>query len=91
MVWPRKVATKAPTMPRMVVRRKPVGLFGPGDSRRAITPARNPMRMIQIKLKATSAGMGPPDNCGLPFQFRVAARSSVERGKSGKLDASKVG
>ena len=49
------------------------------------------MRMIQIKLKATSAGMGPQDNRGLPFQFRAAARSSVERGKSGKLDASKVG
>ena len=49
------------------------------------------MRMIQIKLKATSAGMGPQDNRGLPFQSRATARSSVERGKSGKLDASKVG
>jgi len=28
--------------------------------------------MIQIKLKATSAGMGPQDNRGLPFQFRAA-------------------
>ena len=31
----------------------------------------NPMRMIQRMLKATSAGMGAQDNCGLPFQFRA--------------------
>jgi MFS family permease len=87
MVWPRNVATKAPTMPRMVVRRKPVGLFGPGDSRRATTPARNPMMMIQMMLKVPSAGMGPQGSCGRPFQFWAAARSSVEQGKSVKLDA----
>ena len=42
-----------------------------------------------MKLKAPSAGMGPQDNRGRPFQFRAAARSSVERGKSGKLDAAR--
>ena len=35
MAWPTKVATNAPTMPRMVVRMKPDGLFGPGESKRA--------------------------------------------------------
>jgi hypothetical protein len=47
--------------------------------------------MIQRMLKATSAGMGPQGNCGLPFKFRATARNSMERGKSGTLDASKVG
>jgi hypothetical protein len=70
-------------MPSTVVRMKPVGLFGPADSRRAITPARNPMMMIQMMLKVPSAGMGPQGNCGRPFQFWAAACSSVERGKSG--------
>ena len=28
--WPSQVATKAPMMPRMVVRMKPEGSFGPG-------------------------------------------------------------
>jgi hypothetical protein len=35
-------------MPRMVVRMKPLGLFGPGDRNFAITPATNPTMMIQI-------------------------------------------
>src|SRR5262245_29475153 len=48
--WPRKVATNAPTMPSTVVRMKPVGLLGPGASRRAITPAMKPTMMIQRML-----------------------------------------
>jgi hypothetical protein len=39
MVWPIKVATNAPTIPRTVVRIKPDGPFGPGDTKRAMRPA----------------------------------------------------
>src|ERR1700739_537737 len=49
MAWPIKVARNAPTMPRMVVRMKPLGLFGPGDRKRAMMPATKPTMMIQIK------------------------------------------
>ena len=48
IVWPMKVARKAPAMPSTVVRMKPVGVFGPGDSQRAIRPATKPMTMIQM-------------------------------------------
>src|SRR5450432_1942128 len=47
MAWPIKVATNAPTMPSMVVSMNPLGLFGPGDSNRAIIPATKPTMMIQ--------------------------------------------
>jgi hypothetical protein len=48
MVWPMKVARKAPAMPSTVVRMKPVGVFGPRDSQRAIMPATKPTTMIQM-------------------------------------------
>ncbi len=35
-------------MPSIVVRMKPLGLFGPGDSMRAMMPAMKPTTMIQI-------------------------------------------
>src|SRR6476469_5942723 len=47
MAWPIHVATNAPAMPSTVVRMKPLGLFGPGESRRAIIPAIKPTMMIQ--------------------------------------------
>jgi hypothetical protein len=43
-----KVARNAPAIPRIVVRMKPLGLFGPGDRRRAIMPATKPTTRIQI-------------------------------------------
>src|ERR1700742_1430730 len=48
MAWPIQVARKAPTMPSTVVRMKPVGLLGPGESIRARMPATKPTMMIQI-------------------------------------------
>src|SRR5690349_13942007 len=49
MAWPTQVARNAPTMPRIVVRMKPLGLFGPGDRKRAMMPATKPTMMIQSK------------------------------------------
>src|ERR1700761_4531038 len=49
MAWPMKVARNAPAMPSRVVRMKPLGLFGPGDRKRAMMPAMKPTMMIQIK------------------------------------------
>src|SRR3954454_15442673 len=49
MAWPMKVARNAPAMPRMVVRMKPLGLFGPGASQRAMRPAMKPTTMIHNK------------------------------------------
>src|SRR5260221_7523606 len=43
-----KVARNAPMMPSTVVRMNPLGLFGPGESRRAIIPATKPTMMIQM-------------------------------------------
>ena len=45
---PRKEATNAPTMPRMVVMMNPDGSLLPGMMNFATTPARNPMMMVQI-------------------------------------------
>src|SRR5258705_10389458 len=47
---PRKEATNAPTMPRMVVMMKPDGSLFPGMMNFATTPARNPMMMVQMML-----------------------------------------
>src|SRR5215510_4350346 len=48
IVWPMKVARKAPAIPSRVVRMKPPGLFGPGESTRAMMPAIKPTTMIQM-------------------------------------------
>jgi hypothetical protein len=53
MVWPMKVATKAPAIPSAVVRIKPLGSFGPGESTRAIRPAMKPMMIIQMMFHTT--------------------------------------
>src|ERR1700712_3787008 len=44
---PRNVATKAPTIPRMVVRMNPVGSLSPGMMNLAMMPATKPMMMVQ--------------------------------------------
>src|SRR5258708_11246003 len=48
MACPRKVARNAPAIPITVVRMKPVGLFGPGESMRAMMPATKPTMMTQM-------------------------------------------
>src|SRR5262249_8846328 len=48
-----KVATKAPAIPSAVVRMKPLGSFGPGESTRAIRPAMKPMMIIQMMFHTT--------------------------------------
>ena len=53
MVWPMKVVTKAPAIPSAVVRMKPLGSFGPGETTRAIRPAMKPMMMIQMMFHTT--------------------------------------
>src|SRR4029079_2702789 len=47
---PRKEATNAPTMPRMVVMMKPDSSLSHGMMNFATTPARNPMMMVQMML-----------------------------------------
>src|SRR5450631_27428 len=47
MAWPMKVARNAPAMPSTVVRMNPLGLFGPGESSRAIIPAMKPTMITQ--------------------------------------------
>src|SRR3954453_4925599 len=47
MACPMNVAKNAPTIPSTVVKIKPLGLFGPGDSSRASIPATKPTMMIQ--------------------------------------------
>ena len=50
-------ATTAPTMPRMVVRTKPEGSFGPGEMNFARTPARKPMMIVQMMVIAAALGL----------------------------------
>src|SRR5713226_6323198 len=47
MAWPMKVARNAPAMPSTVVRMNPLGLFGPGETSRAIIPAMKPTMITQ--------------------------------------------
>src|SRR5262249_5891678 len=58
--WPRKLATNAPTMPRIVVNTKPLGsLVLPGMMNLAITPATNPMTIVQmIPMACSYDGLG---------------------------------
>ena len=72
MVWLMKVATKAPAMPSSVVRMKPLGSFGPGERKRAMMPAMNPITMIQMMFDTTlscdfDAGVRPSTEC-MPFK-----------------------
>jgi hypothetical protein len=53
-----KVARKAPTMPRIVVRMKPCGLLGPGARKRATIPATKPITIIQRIFMASSVNWG---------------------------------
>jgi hypothetical protein len=55
MVCPMKVARKAPAIPSTVVRRKPLGSFGPGESTRAIRPAMKPITMIQMMFDTSTS------------------------------------
>ena len=48
IAWPSQEATKAPTMPRTVVRMNPLGLLSPGVMNLAMTPAMKPMMMVQM-------------------------------------------
>src|SRR3954447_16125929 len=48
-----KVARKAPAMPSSVVKMKPRGSFGPGERKRAMMPATNPITMIQMMFDTT--------------------------------------
>src|SRR5215813_7069352 len=50
-----KVARKAPAIPSTVVRRKPLGSFGPGESTRAIRPAMKPITMIQMMFDTSTS------------------------------------
>src|SRR3954471_20221166 len=49
IVCPRNVARNEPAIPSTTVRMKPPGLFGPGESIRAMMPATNPTTTIQSK------------------------------------------
>src|SRR5487761_2790619 len=77
------VARNAPAMPSAVVRRNPLGLFGPGESSRAIIPATKPTIMMCIipvvPLKKSSkrwmlAGLSKPAR-----QFALGRQPSVRR------------
>src|SRR4029077_5364808 len=67
-----KDARNAPAMPSTVVRINPLGLFGPGESRRAIIPAMKPTTMTQMM----------PPMAVVPFEgsMRVETRRNARRG-----------
>src|SRR5690349_10422666 len=51
------VARNEPTIPSTTVKTKPLGLFGPGERKRAMMPATKPTTMIQMTPDIdTSAG-----------------------------------
>src|SRR5215203_2392406 len=54
---PAKVATNAPTIPRIVVRMNPDGSFGPGCKNFAMMPATKPIIIVQIMPIAVSVCM----------------------------------
>ena len=56
------VAMNAPAMPSTVVRMKPLGSFGPGESMRAISPATKPIRMIQMTFDTALSAMKHQNN-----------------------------
>jgi hypothetical protein len=58
------VATNAPAIPSTVVRMKPFGSFGPGESTRAIRPATKPMMMIQMMFPTITSR---DDDGGIPI------------------------
>ena len=78
---PRKPATTAPTMPRIVVNTKPEGSFLPGMMNLAITPATNPMMIVQMMPMAYSyEGLGNaerPQNDNTPTA--IPGRSTLAR------------
>jgi hypothetical protein len=49
-----EAAKNAPTIPRIVVRVNPDGSFLPGVTNFAITPAMNPMMIVQMMCMASS-------------------------------------
>jgi hypothetical protein len=82
IVWPIKVERNAPAIPRTVVRMKPDGLFGPDETRRAMIPAKKPIKMIQSRFDTiTSRDRGryapnsysEPDSAVLSFRPTRAA------------------
>src|SRR5450631_2114110 len=71
-----KVATNAPTMPSTVVRMKPAGLLGPGDSSRAMMPATKPMTTIHRMPMVSSLD---PDASDSAVQLLGCRQPSVGR------------
>src|ERR1700730_1047304 len=81
MVWAIMVARNAPAMPSTVVRRNPLGLFGPGESSRAMMPATKPTIMIQrMPLMAVVLSL---ENACCPSepacQFAFGRQASIRR------------
>ena len=83
-----KVARNAPTMPSTVVRMKPLGLLGPGESSRAIMPAMKPTTMIQIMPLMTVVLLEKPDwkipalSSGLILKFASLLSGHLRMSKS---------
>src|SRR3974390_3258938 len=75
-----KVLTNAPAMPRSVVRMNPEGWLGPGARKRAITPARKPITIIQRMFHmARSRGCDAPRRYGTISGTRNANDLSTAR------------
>jgi hypothetical protein len=77
---PRYVATKAPTIPSSVVRTNPDGSLSPGVMNLAITPAINPMMILQMMCMGRPCSGLKPKRLG--FLAVLGAVSRVERGRS---------
>src|SRR6478609_4802140 len=71
-----KVARNAPAMPSTVVRMNPLGLFGPGESRRAMIPAIKPTMMTQMM----------PLMAVVPFQGSMRQCSKEGSRRNGRRD-----
>src|SRR5450830_1652495 len=84
MAWPTTVARNAPAMPSTVVRMNPLGLFGPGDSNRAMIPATKPtIIMCNIAVVLFSNKRRSTSRCWLASdparQFAFGRQPSVRR------------
>src|SRR5689334_5333941 len=69
-------------MPRTTVRMKPDGLFGPGDKKRAISPATNPTTMIQIRPPMRGSFVNPARTVRLG-RSSESERFVAEQGRRG--------
>src|SRR5436190_9474723 len=78
-----KVAMKAPTIPSAVVSKNPFGLFGPGESQRAIRPAMKPTMTTQMILNTAISLNELPEYYGRRKGFGTSSPDGAPFAQSG--------